>query len=85
MPQGYHTTPAHDAGDGDDPRLAIRRHSDRCFHRVEERVPEGYIVQGILIANDDVAEVIPLDAAGAPLPACDPSIQNPKSKLKNPQ
>jgi hypothetical protein len=53
--------------------LAIRRHTDRCFHRVEEVVEGkhgGYIVDGILIPRDDVAEVIELDASGAPLPNC---------------
>lgn len=29
--------------DDDTPRLAIRRHTDRCFHMVEEVVPEGPI------------------------------------------
>ena len=37
--------------------LGIRRHTDRCFHAVEEEVEEGYIVQGVLIARDEVAEV----------------------------
>jgi hypothetical protein len=49
----------HDDPDSD-PRLAIRRHTDRCFHRVEEIVPGkmgGYIVQGVLILFEDVAEV----------------------------
>lgn len=74
--------------DDDTPRLAIRRHTDRCFHMVEEVVPEGpigdrpagtpgerggtipeeipgaglrgvrgYIVDGVMIDADDVAEV----------------------------
>ena len=78
--------------DEDAPRLAIRRHTDRCFHMVEEVVPEGpigdrpagtpgvtptkrggnnpgdipgagfrgvrgYIVDGVMIDADDVAEV----------------------------
>ncbi len=71
----------HEAYD-DAPRLAIRRHTDRCFHAVEEVVPEGpieakaggtagvvgdklrgpggvrgYIVDGVMIDADDVAEV----------------------------
>ncbi|MEZ6191908.1 MAG: hypothetical protein R3C45_11570 [Phycisphaerales bacterium] len=69
----------HEADD-DTPRLAIRRHTDRCFHMVEEVVPEGpigdrpagtppvrggiipggvrgYIVDGVMIDADDVAEV----------------------------
>lgn len=83
----------HEAED-DTPRLAIRRHTDRCFHAVEEVVPEGpiehipaastggtpgaanpgagvrgYIVDGVMIDVDDVAEVrtIPDDGPG---PAC---------------
>jgi hypothetical protein len=69
--------------DADDPRLAIRRHTDRCFHRVEELADEGYIVQGFLIPADEVAEVVALDAAGVPLPGCrrsltpDPNPPNP--------
>lgn len=39
------------------PGLAIRRHHDRCFHSVEEVVPGGYIVQGIFIDKDDVAQI----------------------------
>ncbi|MCC5877197.1 MAG: hypothetical protein JJU11_13330 [Candidatus Sumerlaeia bacterium] len=37
--------------------LGIRRHTDRCFHAVEEEVEEGYIIDGILIHKDEVAEV----------------------------
>lgn len=51
------------------PGVAIRRHHDRCFHVVEEVVPEGYIVQGVLIAHDEVAQVHTL-ADGQPVPAC---------------
>lgn len=47
-----------------DPNLAIRRHTDRCFHRVEEVVAGsptsgggGFIVDGVLIPHDEVAEV----------------------------
>ena len=50
--------------------LAIRRHTDRCFHSVEEFVPGphgGYIVQGVLIHADDIAEVRTL----AGTPTCD--------------
>lgn len=55
----------HDADDDADanadadvsPGLAIRRHHDRCFHSVEEVVPGGYIVEGIFIDEDDVADV----------------------------
>jgi len=45
------------------PGVAIRRHTDRCFFAVEETVEEadgsvrGYIVGGVLIDKDDVAEV----------------------------
>jgi len=41
----------------DNPNLAIRRHHDRCFHVVEEVVPGGYIVEGIFIDEDEVAQV----------------------------
>jgi hypothetical protein len=50
--------------------LAIRRHTDRCFHRVEEFVPGphgGYIVQGVLFHLDDIAEVRTLTDT----PTCD--------------
>jgi hypothetical protein len=56
-----------------EPKVAIRRHTDRCFHRVEEVVKGkhgGYIVQGVLICEDDVAEVVELDGGGKPLPGC---------------
>lgn len=44
--------------DGEDPKIAIRRHTDRCFFAVEEIVEgEGYIVDGFLIPLEDVAEV----------------------------
>jgi hypothetical protein len=58
----------HDEGDLE-PRLAIRRHTDRCFHRVEEVVKGkhgGYIVQGVLIPEEDVAETVELDGEGNP-------------------
>ena len=41
----------------DHPGIAIRRHTDGCFHAVEEVVKEGYIVDNILIPHRDVAEV----------------------------
>jgi hypothetical protein len=57
MSQGYQN-PNEDAPEDEDPKLAIRRHTDRCFFKVEEIVEgEGYIVEGILIPLDDVAEV----------------------------
>lgn len=69
----YPRTPADDGDPHGDPRLAIRRHTDRCFHRVEEVVPGtmgGFIVEGVLILRDEVAEVVELDEQGAPLPGC---------------
>jgi hypothetical protein len=54
----------------DDPGVAIRRLHDRCFHRVEEVVPEGYIVQGVLVAHDEVAQACLIEPGGD-LPACD--------------
>ena len=63
--------------DAEDPRLAIRRHTDRCFFAVEELVPgpgarlAGFVVEGHLISPDEVAEVRRLDAKGPP--ACHPS------------
>ncbi|MBL4700419.1 hypothetical protein JYU15_00505 [bacterium AH-315-I18] len=53
MTQGYQNS-----DEDDDPKLAIRRHTDRCFFKVEEVVEgQGYIVEGILIPLDDIAEV----------------------------
>ncbi|MCC7193753.1 MAG: hypothetical protein IT444_13335 [Phycisphaeraceae bacterium] len=49
------------------PRIAIRRATDRCFHRVEEIVPNGYIVDGILIPHDEVVQVRPTNADGSPI------------------
>ena len=63
MNQAYHNPMP--ADDEDDPR--------RCFHRVEEVVPGGYIVEGFKIDEDDVVEVVKLDANGAPLPECRPA------------
>jgi len=69
------------------PRLAIRRHTDRCFHEVEEVVHEGppagdvgpdaggsgviagYIIDGVMIDVDDVAEVRTVPDGGD-RPAC---------------
>ena len=53
------------------PPLALRRHTDRCFFAIEEVVREadgavrGYVVDGILIDKDDVAEL-----RAAPQPDC---------------
>ncbi|QQE10607.1 hypothetical protein JD969_14000 [Planctomycetota bacterium] len=52
------------------PRLAIRRHTDRCFHEVEEVVEGGYIVEGFMIREDEVAEVRQTGEDGG-LPACE--------------
>jgi hypothetical protein len=54
------------------PMFAIRRHHDRCFHAVEEIVPGGYVVEGLLIDEQDVAQVRHLRAAqplAVPIPA----------------
>ena len=77
MTQAQHTSPstqgnsqANSLADDHAPSLAIRRHTDRCFHAVEEFVPGphgGYIVQGVLIHQDDIAEVRTLDGT----PTCD--------------
>jgi hypothetical protein len=42
------------------PNVAIRRWGDACFHAVDEVVPEGYIIDGVLIAKEDVLEVRPI-------------------------
>jgi hypothetical protein len=66
----------------DGPRLAIRRHTDRCFHAVEEVVPEGpmdsasagirgYIIDGVMIDADDVAEVRTIPDGGPGLACMD--------------
>jgi len=62
--------------DSDDPRLGVKRWGDTCFHAVEEVVPEGYIVDGILIAREDVREVIHLDDEGN---VCDSPRSDPRS------
>lgn len=56
--------------DQPDQPMAIRRHHDRCFHLAEEVTPQGYIVDGILIDHDDVAEALPMDGANPQLPTC---------------
>lgn len=60
----------------DPPRLALRRHTDRCFFRVEEVVPwpdgevRGFLVDGVMIEVDDVAELRRTGADGGPVPGC---------------
>ncbi len=67
--------------DSHTPGIAIRRHTDRCFHAVEEVVPaglaadgaeqgvRGYIIDGVMIDVDDVAEVRSI-SDGRPVPGC---------------
>lgn len=75
MPTLLHLTP--DDFEADDPRLALRRHTDRCFFRVEEVVPyadgavRGFLVDGVMIAADDVAELRRTGPGGGALPACE--------------
>jgi len=58
LPWGEPVSPLPTGDDGDPPAgMAVRRHTDRCFHAVEEVVKEGFIVQGILFAKEDIAEV----------------------------
>lgn len=63
--------------EADDPRLALRRHTDRCFFRIEEVLPHadgtvrGFLVDGVMIDADDVAELRRTGADGGPLPACE--------------
>jgi hypothetical protein len=42
------------------PEIGIRRWGDGCFHAVEEEVPGGFIVNGILIPRDEVVQIIEL-------------------------
>lgn len=60
------TKPIQDDEPDPSPCLAIRRLTDRCFHRVEEVVPEGYIVEGILIPHDEVVETRTTNTDGSP-------------------
>ncbi len=64
--------PAYQIGRVDDPppRLAIRRHTDRCFFAVEQVTSDGFIVEGVMIGRDEVAEVIELDEQGEPVRPC---------------
>lgn len=61
--------PLWSAEDHPDTHVAIRRHTDRCFHAAEEEYPDGFIVQGILIPRDEVAEIRRLDN-GDSHPSC---------------
>ncbi|MEL7088922.1 MAG: hypothetical protein AAGL98_10875 [Planctomycetota bacterium] len=62
--------------EADDPRLALRRHTDRCFFRVEEVLPHadgtlrGFLAEGVMIDADDVAELRRTGLDGGALPAC---------------
>ncbi len=69
--------PEHDESEPENAGIAIRRHGDRCFHAVEEMVFSagcgggcGYIVDGIMVMPEDVAEMVSLDAQGKPILAC---------------
>ena len=68
--------------EADDPQLALRRHTDRCFFRVEEVVPlpaaggqvpsvRGFLVEGVMIDVDEVAELRRTGPDGGVLPACE--------------
>src|SRR3954468_16789137 len=48
-------------------QLGIRREGDACFHPVEEEVPEGYIVDGILIRREDVVETTTSETCRRPV------------------
>jgi len=60
----------HPRDEDDGPRLAVRRHTDRCFFAVEEVVHEpdgavaGYVVDGVMMAADEIAEVRAMDGPG---------------------
>ncbi|MEM6853087.1 MAG: hypothetical protein AAF593_01635 [Planctomycetota bacterium] len=75
MPHHVELTP--DDFEADDPRLALRRHTDRCFFRVEEVLPHadgsvrGFLVEGVLIGVDEVAELRRTGPDGGALPACE--------------
>ena len=47
--------------EGETPVIGIRRWGDRCHHEVEEELADGYIVQGVFIAKDEVVSVIRLE------------------------
>ncbi len=44
--------------------LGVRRWGDACFHPVEEEVPEGFIVDGMLIPHHEICEVIEIGKDG---------------------
>lgn len=72
MPRDDHPTDPirnDDNANANETPLAIRRHTDRCFHQVEEVADrpdgtiEGYIVEGVMIPADEVAQVKRMDDA----------------------
>ncbi|MEM7625996.1 MAG: hypothetical protein AAF333_10240 [Planctomycetota bacterium] len=62
--------------EADNPELALRRHADRCFFRVEEVLPypdgslRGFLIDGVMVAVEDVAELRRTGPDGGELPAC---------------
>jgi hypothetical protein len=69
MSPAYQPSPGPTDGEADhDHRWSIRRHRDRCFHAAEEFVPgRGYVVQGVLIPLEEIAQV----REQAKAPACE--------------
>jgi hypothetical protein len=65
--------------EADGPALALRRHTDRCFFRVQELVPEagggvrGFVVDGVLVPADEVAELRRTGADGGAVCGCGPT------------
>lgn len=57
MDEAYHKAFFERFGDDDFPPLAVRRHTDRCFFRVEEITPDGCVVEGHLFTIDEIAEL----------------------------
>lgn len=45
------------AEDQPDRTVAIRRHTDRCFHAADEEWDDGFVVEGIFIPREEVAEI----------------------------
>lgn len=67
------------------PPLALRRYTDRCFFAVEEVVPasaregggiRGFIVDGVLIEADDVAQLRRTDQPATPA-VCELKVTRP--------